>query len=322
MLVFGGYTGAAFLDELVSYRPAVNGWTQPAASLRPPARSNHATAWDSTQQRMLVFGGFGPGGYLNDLWAYDPRESTWRLLSPHVPLIDPPFPVPPAREEASAAWDAAHGQLLVFGGTRGGEPLDDLWAYRPATDSWVELVPDESAPVGRMRHSAVWDAGRGEMLVFGGYGGGFPGGYRDDLWSYQPIANRWQQLGPTSGVEAAVGTDEDEDSALTGLAAVNSGSDSVRSTPLARSRHVAVWDAQGGRMLVFGGFAGGIDYLRDLWSYQPATDTWTELTPTQRNAGPTARAWHSAVWDTTNGRLLVFGGHGGGSSDEIWSYRD
>lgn len=317
MLVFGGYAGdRSFLDELVTYRPATNTWAQAApAAIRPPARSNHAAAWDSTHERMLVFGGYGPDGYRNDLWAYKSASNVWELLSPQSSVFSPAL-VPPPREEASIIWDAMNGRLLVFGGTRGAEPLDDLWAYWPVTNTWVELAPDGLTPVGRMRHSAVWDSARGEMLVFGGYGGGFPGGYLDDLWSYDPSANAWQQLGSAPGAEAsAVGADDElTDDSFSLVAALAS--------PTPRSRHAAVWDVGGARMLVFGGFAGGIDYLRDLWSYEPSTDSWVELTPAQRTAGPAPRAWHSAVWDTTGGRLLVFGGHGGNSSDEMWSYRD
>jgi N-acetylneuraminic acid mutarotase len=312
MLVFGGYTGSGnFLDELLSYRPAANAWTTVTpGGPTPPARSNHAAAWDSTTGHMLVFGGYGGGGYLNDLWSYDPAGNSWAVLSPQSTAFGPA-----PREEASAVWDATYGQLLIFGGSRGGnEPLEDLWAYRPASSTWVELASDGPWPVSRLRHSAVWDSTRGEMLVFGGYGGGFPGGYLDDLWSYQPASSNWLQLSAPEGPEAVT--------VAAAETSVLRPQSSVRAQPSARSRQAAAWDAPGDRMLVFGGFAGGIDYLKDLWSYQPATDTWIELTPALGPARPTARAWHAAVWDPGNRRLLVFGGQGGGPSDEIWAYLD
>ena len=43
---------------------------------------------------------------------------------------------PPARDaHNTAAWDAANAQMLLFGGTTGGSDLNDLWVYRPMSNS-------------------------------------------------------------------------------------------------------------------------------------------------------------------------------------------
>ena len=105
--------------------------------------------------------------------------------------------------------------------------------------------------------------------------------------SYDPAANTWTEL------------------ALDGEA------------PPPRSTQGAAWDADGGRLLIMGGFAGGIEYLGDLWSYDAATDNWSHLT--SEGPGPTPRASTSAAWD--GARLLVFGGNGGSLLGELWSFR-
>jgi N-acetylneuraminic acid mutarotase len=282
MLLFGGYrSGTAFLDDLWSYRPVTRSWVPLAPTgPRPSARGGHSAVWDPSANQMLVFGGYGLDGYRSDLWSYRPDTNTWEELMVGGER-------PPPREEHAAVWDTTNGQMLLYGGDRDGRAIDDLWAYRPATNSWVELAPDGPWPAARFRHTAVWDAAGGQMLVFAGYGGGFPGGYLNDVWSYRPSADAWTRL---AGPEDA---------------------------PPPRSRHIAVWDHEGDRLLIAGGFAGGIDYLADLWIFSPADGSWRLL---QAEGGPAARAAQAAVWDGAGRRMFVQGGSGSSPSDEFWSY--
>ena len=283
MLVFGGYrTGGEFLADLWRYRPITRSWNRMSADgPAPPARSLHSAVWDDARARLIVFGGYGPRGYFNDLWSYAVESNAWEQLEPDGPR-------PPAREDHSAVWSPAAGRMLVFGGARDGRGLADLWSYDAATGQWTELMPDGPEPPARFRHTAVWDAAGDQMLVVGGYGGGFPGGYLDDLWSYRPSINAWVQL------------------ALDGP------------RPPPRARHTAIWDAGAQRILVLGGFAGGIDYLADLWSYDTRRGSWTQLSPIGPQPG--ARSAHTAVWDATRGQMIVCGGYGGALYDELWTY--
>src|SRR5439155_19718049 len=280
LLVFGGYRSASeFLGDLWSYRPAFGSW-QTLGGAPPSARSGTAAAWDAARRRLLIFGGYGPTGYSADLWSYHPDTNTWMELAPGE--------APPAREEATAVWDTANGELLVYGGQRDGRLLDDLWAYEPESDSWAELDREGDWPAARARQTAVWDADAERMLVFGGYGG-LPGGYLDDVWSYEPGSNSWSPVETDGPV------------------------------PSGRAGHIAVWDAASGRMLVWGGFAGGVDYLGDLWELRPDDGAWELLEPA---GGPPARGGAAGVWDPTRRRLLVFGGGGSVASSELWSYED
>src|SRR5262249_44496453 len=47
-------------------------------------------------------------------------------------------PMPPARYEHTAVWDAAGGRMLVFGGFKENVPqlLDDLWSYQAGSNGW------------------------------------------------------------------------------------------------------------------------------------------------------------------------------------------
>ncbi|MHB8320300.1 MAG: kelch repeat-containing protein [Acidimicrobiales bacterium] len=66
---------------------------------------------------------------------------------------------PPIRAGASMAYDAATGQMLLFGGFGSGVTLDDTWSWNGAT--WSQLFPAKSMwPLARtfaMGESCVRD---------------------------------------------------------------------------------------------------------------------------------------------------------------------
>ncbi|MBI4317279.1 MAG: hypothetical protein HY675_02215 [Chloroflexi bacterium] len=68
-----------------------------------------------------------------------------------------------------------------------GSVLNDLWKYNFADNVWAPIVADP-APPARAHHSASVSAGR--MYVFGGNDAVRD---LDDIWSYDPTANRWRQ---------------------------------------------------------------------------------------------------------------------------------
>src|SRR5262252_703410 len=130
-----------------------------------------------------------------------------------------------------------------------------------------------AAPPPRFGHSAVYDVIRERMLVFGG-NDGFDN-MLNDVWEL-PLrgAPAWSPL-ETAGP-----------------------------LPTRRSDHGAVFDPLRDRMLVFGGNAD-VGFLDDLWALTfSVPPTWTQLTPS--GAPPSARAFHSAVYDPVRDRVLVF----------------
>jgi N-acetylneuraminic acid mutarotase len=279
MLVFGGVDGyGEVLNDLWSYSAFTGAWTSIMTFGGPDARRAHSAVWDPAEHRMYVFGGMGADGVSDELWAYDARSRVWQLLTSEGPT-------PPARQEHAAVWDPVRRQMLVFGGVSPDGPLADLWSYDPSSATWTQLTAGDG-PVRRIRHGAAWDSEHERMLVFGGYGGPELGDYLNDLWSYDPTTGRWEELATTDGPR-----------------------------PPVRSMLRAVW--AGDRLLILGGYFGGVDYLGDVWAYDPETDGWEEMDASV--SFPTPRAAPSAVWDGE--RVLVFGGSGGTPTSELWSLR-
>ena len=61
-----------------------NPWVQVTASASspvPPGRMGHAAAFIESS-RLLIFGGIGANGALNDLWQFEESQKLWTALSP------------------------------------------------------------------------------------------------------------------------------------------------------------------------------------------------------------------------------------------------
>jgi N-acetylneuraminic acid mutarotase len=100
--------------------------------------------------------------------------------------------------------------------------------------------------------------------------------------------------------------------------------------PLPRARSRAIWDAARNRVVTFGGrwrdgTSGPYTFLNDVWAFDPATQTWTELWAQGASGGPSGRMNHTMAADPANDRFIV---HAGGTTDfdkfpvdnETWSF--
>jgi hypothetical protein len=176
----------------------------------------------------------------------------------------------------TAALDATQNRLVVFEGFAGLDP-HETWSLSLASPtSWQLLIPSPGSL--RSDHSAVRDPDGVRAIVFGGAIGT---DLQNDTWllSLVPGEEAWT-LAQTSG------------------------------TPNGRTRHSAIWDDVGKRMIVFGGrtASGETD---EVWALDTSGEdlTWSLLSPT--GPGPSPRAGHSAVVDVARGRMLIYGGASG-----------
>src|SRR5579884_1224268 len=133
-------------------------WTQLYPASSPVARDDAAMVYEAANRQVLLFGGESQQGHfspaLNDTWTWDGH--TWTQLHPPTS--------PPARFGASMAYDAATGQLILFGGGAGNS-LNDTWAWDGHT--WTQLH-SASSPPARIHACMVYDAASQQLVLFGG----------------------------------------------------------------------------------------------------------------------------------------------------------
>ncbi|MBI3966205.1 MAG: hypothetical protein HY329_11280 [Chloroflexi bacterium] len=148
-----------------------------------------------------------------------------------------------------------------------------MWQY--SAEGAVTANSAAGSPAHRYLQSGAWDRQGNRLLIFGGRSGS--GAELNDLWQYT-TAGGWQQL----------------------LA------DGAEGSPSRRRSASAVWDTQSNRLLVFGGRAGS-DLTNDLWQFVDATG-WSVVTANWAGSLPRPRSAHDMAWDSSKGRLLLFGG--------------
>jgi hypothetical protein len=185
IILFGGIgvTGTA-LDDTWAWDGT--NWTPLSSAVSPPARAQASMVYDAQHQQIVLFGGMVMGkqntsSVANDTWIWDGKNQNWQVVHPAT--------VPPARAQASMAYDAAHRQTLLFGGTDGKSVLNDTWAWNGT--NWQQLHP-ATAPSARVDASMAYDASTQQTVLFAGVRG--PGANAtnlSDMWIWN--GSNWAQ---------------------------------------------------------------------------------------------------------------------------------
>ena len=113
--------------------------------------------FDQRHGYVLGFGGLSEtdGNLSDDTWIWD--GTTW--IQPKTTSAPPP------RMNYGLAYDAARGQVVLFGGWDEQQALNDTWLWDG--ENWVEVHPPVS-PSPRLDARSVYDAARQVALLFGG----------------------------------------------------------------------------------------------------------------------------------------------------------
>ena len=121
MVVFGG-VDAGLLNDVWSLAFADTAWTHLEPAGTPPLyRYVHSAIYDPVRDRMVVFGGYDPAGFVADTWAMSlAGEPEWSALAPVGTL-------PPGRFGHSAIYDPVRDRMVVFGGFNGLVSFNDTW---------------------------------------------------------------------------------------------------------------------------------------------------------------------------------------------------
>jgi hypothetical protein len=229
LVIFGGRYDRYLNDVQAMPLTAPLQWIpNPGLGDPPSARCGHAAVYDPVRNRMLVIGGEN-GTQLNDVWECSPPATgTWSQLSPLG------NPMPP-RLQAAAVYDPVRDRVIVIGGD-GGELLNDAGVLTLSGEpTWGELHPTGTPPTPRRSHTAIYDPVGDRVIVYGGFDEYYH--RRGDVWALNlGTEPSWQQLV------------------------------SKTPPPLGRSGHVAVYDPEGRRMIMYGGFTGSGQYSSEVWA--------------------------------------------------------
>jgi N-acetylneuraminic acid mutarotase len=289
-IVWGGFGGLwgnnTNHNDGARYNPASHTWKPVSTKNAPAPRFDFPAAW--TGKEMIVWGGYTDNqsryqgahadAYLNTGGRYDPASDIWKAITSEG--------APTRRSFHTLLWTGK--EMIIWGGGNANKVLSDGARYNPARNAWRPISTD-GAPSPRYGHASVW-TGK-EMIVWGGSARepSDPSNYFENDARYNPATDTWK---PISTIRA----------------------------PKGRVSATAVWT--GTEMVLWGGVnnpqagdgGSGDRFVGTGARYNPATDTWTEITTT---GAPSPRLT-SVVW--TGDGLLAFGGYNGGHLNDTWFY--
>jgi formylglycine-generating enzyme required for sulfatase activity len=160
-VLFGGFVPSVGLVNDTWEWNGTN-WTQMAPANSPTARGFYCMAYDSWRQRTVLYGGFqgtSPNfSALGDTWTWD--GSNWAQSAASGPS---------ARGVGMMSFDAARGQMVMFGGDNGTTTFGDTWTFDGAV--WQQRVTPV-APSARRDAIMDHDVLSGETILVGGANAG------------------------------------------------------------------------------------------------------------------------------------------------------
>lgn len=249
---------------------------------------------------------------------------------------------PGFREQHAAAFDAARGRVVVFGGSYQSAALADTWEWDGSTWSASTAL----GPLARAGHAMAYDAARGEVVLFGGQNGfGCAEGATTRCgytWAYDGA--EWKVVattGPSARTGHAMAYDSRRHRVV--LFGGNDGSTSCDGSgtstcgrvwewdggawaliatsgpvPAARSRPGLAYDPTRPGVVLFGGVVpsgtcdgGATTYCDRTWVWSGTG--WTQLTTTGTIVGRSSLAM---AFDVARQKVLVFGGYNGTNCTE------
>ncbi len=163
-----------------------------------PSGRRGTTTWVDKNGNFWLFGGASRSAYLNDLWKYDSKNTTWTFIGSAEDRNTSTHP--PART-LSKGWTDNENNLWLFGGkgyeSSNAKPLNSVWKYSLADKAWTLIKGDPSNnPVpsygtrgrpaetnnpGGTANPALWKMRDGSVWTFGGQSAS---GYTNVLWKF------------------------------------------------------------------------------------------------------------------------------------------
>lgn len=152
IMLFSGERGPETSLRVYQYDSAAGHWTHsPPPVPSPSSRNGHSVVDDTGLGTVVMFGGLGLYGALNDTWCYDTGAREWLDLQPKT--------APSARVSPVMVYDPTTSEIVLFGGGGEGSVLT------PLGDTWVFYSPQKSSTI-RNTDSFQLSLGPADEMIF------------------------------------------------------------------------------------------------------------------------------------------------------------
>ena len=228
-------------------------------------------------------------------------------------VLQSPATSPPADWDGAMAYDAAHRQVVLYGGFTGSS--NETWLWNGT--NWSKANP-LTVPTGLTNQAMAYDAAHGQVVMFGGSNASSTRLNETWLWN----GTDWSKASPVNSPPARNGAAMVYDAAagevvlFGGVSAggsplgdtwlwdgTNWTAASPGSSPTARFDHAMAYDAAHGQVVLFGGLNGS--FLNDTWVWN---GTWAQQNPA---TSPGARYGEGMDYHAALGQVVMFGGYNG-----------
>ncbi len=178
LVLFGGNDkGDNELQDTWEYNGKTNAWVQRVftAGTDPQVREGHGMVYDTNINKIVLHGGLVGGANGRDTWTFDGAD--WVKLADSTITVHSYF---------AMAFDPVRKVTVLYGGeTTAGAQLAETWEFNGAT--WTNRAPVTN-PGKRTKPAMAYDAGRKQMVLFGGNNGSL----LKDAWAWDGTA--WTKL--------------------------------------------------------------------------------------------------------------------------------
>jgi N-acetylneuraminic acid mutarotase len=275
-LLYGGSiedSETVYFDDTWTFDAFKNEWTKLNPATKPLGRISPGLAYDSDDQVVVLFGGFGgsgTGNRLSDTWLFDVKTGNWREANPSRS--------PQARSDMGITYDPSLKKVILFGGLNDKTPgvLDDTWVYDIPSNSWTELKP-VSKPKPQYGLSIVYDPVNEKTLLYEGHwiiSWPTEHGYDGGVWTYNSTGNMWMKINPEA-------------------------------SPIGRYWFGAAFNQDKAEMVVFGGAQTSVLPTENTDIYNSSQNIWKKIAGAYN---PPKRILNFMAYDAENKEIIMFGG--------------
>lgn len=301
----------------------------PAQGVTPQARRNGVAIYDPVDHRLIIFGGAGFNGLLNDTWAFDLDTLVWTQLNTTGSAPDP-------RLGHDAVYDPVGQQMVVWAGQQGSRFFNDTWTLNLRTLEWRNVSPAAGRPKARYGSASVYDPLERSLVQFAGFTE--EGRRFQDTQSFDIASQNWLNITPDGakpGIRCLLTGALDRNGRrmiiyggqrngpLDDLWAYDLGSRSwTELTPASRPAgrfFASSFVNREGHFVIFGGStANGNSNETHAFNFQ--TNQWSQL---EIAGAPSGRNGMMSAYIEGEDRFLIFGGvSNSGLTDEVWELKN